>query len=78
MSLANLDGKLTRKEMKNIMAGSSGCKSGKCRVVNTSSGTTYHGSCGGQSGNNTLTCYCITAFGSYPVTNVSGMSECFN
>ncbi len=76
MSLANMDGKLTRKEMKNIMAGSSGCKTVSCSVY--VSGTTYYGSCGGKSGGNTLSCYCLTSYGDYQVGNSSGMSNCFN
>ncbi len=46
MSLANIQGKLSRTEMKNIMAGSGsggGCRSGGCGVY--SGGTTYWGQC---------------------------------
>ena len=47
MSLANIKGKLSRTEMKNIMAGSGGgnCRTGGCTVFNSNNGQTYSGSC---------------------------------
>ncbi len=71
MSLANIQGKLSRAEMKNIMAGSgSGCRSGSCSLyVN---GTTYHGFCSAEvvhNGGGTYNCRCFTSYGSYIPTN---------
>ncbi len=48
MSLANIEGKLSRAEMKKIMAGSDSgsCGSGPCSVYNSSTGDTAYGTCG--------------------------------
>ena len=51
LSLANIKGKLSRTEMKNIMAGSgsTSCSSGPCTLF--VDGITYSGTCGFYSGN---------------------------
>ena len=77
MSLANIQGKLSRSEMKNIMAGSGGgtCRSGACTVYNSANGQTYSGYCGlwvhttGSSH-----CMCVTNLGHYTSTN--GWAAC--
>jgi hypothetical protein len=83
MSLAAIQGKLSRNEMKQIMAGSGGgaiCKwFGTCTVY--SNGTTYSGTCGvythsgahpGSSASSH--CMCITGLGHY--TTTSGSYSC--
>jgi hypothetical protein len=76
MSLANIQGKLSRSEMKNIMAGSSytRCRNGSCQVY--SSGSLYSGYCGtavhsgSHSGSSPSThCMCISSLGHYISTN---------
>ena len=67
MCLANIQGKLSRTEMKNIMAGSGDgdggcmstgyCASGSCRVRSGRIGYCY---ANGESGNGR--CYCVTAY----------------
>ena len=65
MSLANIQGKLSRAEMKQIMAGSGSiCRSGTCSVYNTTDGVTYSGTCNtyvhaDHSGNGTSSSHCI-------------------
>ena len=58
MSLANIKGKLSRVEMKNIMAGSLTTCSGSCDV--TVNGTTTKGSC--KTTDKGL-CYCSSGMG---------------
>jgi hypothetical protein len=81
MSLANIQGKLSRKEMKNIMAGSGGaCLSRSCTLY--ANGQTYSGSCGirgynGSGGSTNPTwasCLCQTSYGPYFPS--SGTSHC--
>ena len=69
MSLANIKGKLSRTEMKNIMAGS-GCGTGPCTVYD---GTRTHS---GRCGFNFYACECITDLGYY-IPN-GGVSHCEN
>jgi len=67
ISLANIKGKLSRAEMKNIMAGS-GDDGGRCTVngyctsntCTTQSGRTGYCYANGESGNGR--CYCVTAY----------------
>jgi hypothetical protein len=85
MSLASIKGKLSRAEMKNIMAGSgsgAGCKTGGCSVYNSANGQTYSGSCsvyihpGAHSGS-PATSHCIcwnSSLGHYVSTN--GYAAC--
>jgi len=81
MSLANIQGKLSRAEMKNIMAGSGtgNCKSSICTVYDSSTGKTYNGNCGYYNlspGNPlTATCECVSSFGFY--TPNGGTSSCW-
>jgi hypothetical protein len=73
MSLANIQGKLSRDEMKKIMAGSTGCSTGPCTVYNN--GTTYSGTCGRYDfGGGYSLCECKTSLGIY--TPSSGQSHC--
>ena len=77
MSLANIQGKLSRTEMKNIMAGSgpSGYYSGDCSLYDSSTGTTYYGTCGlFPNGDGTDNCECVTTYGPYVPS--SGTSAC--
>ena len=70
MSLANIQGKLSRSEMKNIMAGSSSCSlETSCSLY---TGTTWYGECGVINGH----CKCITAYGDYQPTSNGGVSRC--
>lgn len=81
MSLANIQGKLSRAEMKNIMAGSgsSTCMVGaSCTLF--ANGITYAGSCdagwGGGSGAY-IACGCSTQYGVYTPTSNGGISRCY-
>lgn len=78
ISLSNVISKLSRNQMRYVMAGSGGmnCKTGGCSVYDSNSGQTYSGTCQGTTGNNSTSCYCLTALGSYDVGNSSGMSSC--
>jgi hypothetical protein len=72
MSLANIKGKLSRNELKSIMAGSgTGCRIGACTVYNSANGQTYSGSCGiyVHSGHGGSHCMCGTSLGHYVSTN---------
>ena len=80
MSLANIQGKLSRAEMKNIMAGSgSKCSYSGCTVYDSYTGKTYAGSCGYISAvpGNPLTsnCECVTSYGYYNPNG--GTSNCW-
>ena len=75
MSLANIQGKLSRTEMKNIMAGSGGCSTNACTVYTGSS--TYSGTCGYYNlGGGLFACECVTAYGFYNPSG--GTSHCVN
>jgi hypothetical protein len=63
MSLANIQGRLSRTEMKNIMAGSDGCSSKPCTLYDGATGLTYPGYCGFS--NPGLICECVTTYGVY-------------
>ncbi|WP_157802145.1 hypothetical protein [Flavobacterium sp. 1] len=78
MSLATIAGKLTRNEMKNIMAGSgiSNCSMGPCSVF--SGGSTNTGFCRGNQTGNVVTCYCDAIGGLDPITSNGGLSRCWN
>jgi hypothetical protein len=80
MSLAAIQGKLSRAEMKNIMAGSGGsvCSTGLSCTLYVGS-TPYPGTCeagwGGGSGAY-IACGCSTQYGPYnPISN-GGVSRC--
>jgi hypothetical protein len=80
MSLANIQGKLSRAEMKNIMAGSGGsCSTSSCTVYDRSSGTTYSCQCGyvtmDPSYPYTANCECSTSLGYYNPDG--GTSSCW-
>ena len=72
MSLANIQGKLSRNEMKKIMAGSGeSCSiSASCSVFY--SGNTYFGECGLLNGH----CKCVTDLGDYQPASNGGVSRC--
>lgn len=78
MSLANVKGKLSRKEMSNIMAGSGigNCGTSRCSVY--SGGSTSTGNCVGYQSGNYVTCYCNALNGMNPITSNGGMSRCWN
>ncbi len=67
MSLENIQGKLSRAEMKNIMAGSgTTCASGGCSVYDSNSHITYYGHCGWEmAGGMVPWCECVTSAGFY-------------
>jgi len=81
MSLANIQGKLTRNEMKKIMAGSGGrCSTSSCSLnVN---GRIYYGTCGFYGGMGPggsplgmgALCECQTSYGIYQPSG--GQSHC--
>jgi hypothetical protein len=77
MSLANIQGKLSRTEMKNIMAGSGeNCSSGPCTVYDSNSNATYPGNCGLYDvGGGLYVCECKTSFGFYDPKG--GTSHCY-
>ena len=82
MSLANIQGKLSRSEMKNIMAGSGGsgnCSYSSCTVYDSLTGQTYSGSCGylRMDPNDPLTamCECVSSHGYY--NPKGGTSSCW-
>jgi hypothetical protein len=78
LSLSNVIGKLTRNEMRYVMAGSgSTCKTSDCTVYDSNTGMTHTGTCESTWGNNIVTCYCLSSLGDYNVGNSSGMSHCF-
>ena len=64
MSLANIQGKLSRAEMKKIMAGS-GCSTSGCTLYDASTGITYTGYCGFTTGPGAPFCECKTSYGFY-------------
>jgi len=77
MSLANIQGKLSREEMKNIMAGSASgsCRSGTCYVYNTYNSSTYSGYCVTVShGSHGSHCMCMTSLGHYNSNNYAACS----
>jgi len=79
MSLANIQGKLSRAEMKNIMAGSGGgsCGGGTCSVYDSNSGITYSGTCGySDMGGGLQLCECRTSLGFY--NPQGGTSHCYS
>ncbi|MDP1844411.1 MAG: hypothetical protein Q8K64_13420 [Sediminibacterium sp.] len=79
MSLANIQGKLSRAEMKNIMAGSGAvCHVNKPCTLHAE-GQNYTGVCdagfGGGSGG-WMACGCATSYGVYTVGSNGGVSIC--
>jgi len=80
LSLKNAKSMLSRKEMKAISGGYDGygnhCLTSACSVYDPATAMTHTGTCQGSSGNNIITCYCLTSLGDYNVGNSSGMSHC--
>jgi hypothetical protein len=83
LSLANVQGKLSRAEMKEILAGDESLDGAVCHVGLSCSlvvgGTTYIGTCdagfGGGSGGY-MPCGCATSYGVYEPTSNGGVSRC--
>ncbi len=76
ISLAKIQGKLSRSEMKNIMAGSGGGCANPQQTISCSvysNGGTYSGSCGYYNWS-VGTCKCGTSLGNY--TTASGTYGC--